>query len=69
MDKKVYTKPTLKVVVFHVESGFASSLMGSSHEGFSGDPLGLEGFLGELHGHEYFIDITDDFSESDYWNY
>lgn len=72
MDKKVYVKPNLKVVEFHVERGYAgsvNSLNGVSHQGFFDEPTGHEYFLDEMFGHESFTDNTDDFGESDFGSF
>lgn len=56
--RKKYVAPTLKAVEFRIENGFASSLLGSTHEGF----------LGELWGHEGFQDETvDDVDDITFW--
>lgn len=53
--KKPYQVPTLKVVEFKFERGFALSFVGCSHEGFEG----------ELWGHEGFYDVTPETDDID----
>ena len=58
MNKIPYSPPTLKVVSFYAEQGFAGSLGGFTLEGFHGESYsGLEAFRGDLpySGHEGFF--------------